>query len=103
LRPIDREAFVFLADMPWLAADFAHVLLRRAGRGDGLIRPAYRGRPGHPVLLRGAVLAALAAARGDEGPGRASGVQTRLLAADRRCIADVDRPTALARRIPRLR
>ena len=103
LRAIDREAFLFLADMPWLAGDQARHLLRRAEQGDDLVRPVHRGRPGHPVLLRGAALASLATARGDEGPGRAPAFRARLLPADRRCVADVDRPGALSRRIPRLR
>jgi molybdenum cofactor cytidylyltransferase len=103
LRPIDREAFVFLADMPWLAGDQARYLVRRIAQGDDLVRPIHRGRPGHPVLLRGAALASLATARGDEGPGRAPGLRPRLVPADRRCIVDVDRPGALTRRIPRLR
>jgi molybdenum cofactor cytidylyltransferase len=103
LRSVDREAFIFLADMPWLSGDLADLLLRRRAWGDRLVRPAYRGRLGHPVLLRGVALASLAVARGDEGPGRAFGFAARLLPADRRCIGDVDRPAALARRIPRLR
>ncbi|WP_019833437.1 nucleotidyltransferase family protein [Sphingomonas sp. PR090111-T3T-6A] len=103
LRPIDREALVFLADMPWLAEDQARHLLRRAAQGDDIVRPAYRGRPGHPVLLRGAALASLETARGDQGPGRALGLRARMVPADRRCVADVDRPGALTRRVPRLR
>jgi molybdenum cofactor cytidylyltransferase len=103
LRPIDRAAFVFLADMPWLPADLAAALLRQSGRGDRFLRPAYRGHPGHPVLLLGEALEALRRARADEGPGRGVGLPTRLLPADRRCVADVDRPAALARRVARLR
>ena len=102
LRPIDREAFVFLADMPWLADDMAGRLARAERRGTAILRPAWRGRPGHPVLLRGSVLASLAAARGDEGLGRESGARVVLLRSDRRCVADVDRPGALGRIPPRL-
>ena len=103
LRPIDREAFLFLADMPWLPADMAARLLGSGPGGAGIVRPAWRGRPGHPVLLRGCALAMLAQARGDEGPGRRDVACTALLPADRRCIADVDRPGALRRPPPRLR
>ncbi len=103
LRVIDRAAFVFLADMPWLPPEQAQILLRRARLGDDLVRPACRGRPGHPVLVRGRALAMLRTARGDEGLGRASGVRAKLLGADRRCVADVDRAGALGRRVARLR
>jgi len=103
LRPIDREVLVFLSDMPWLAPDMAARLVRDARQGDEIVRPVRRGRPGHPVLLRGRALASLASARGDEGPGRGRGYRTRLVPGDRRCIADVDRPAALSRPPARLR
>ncbi len=103
LRAIDREAFVFLADMPWLPGEMADRLVRSGPRGAAVVRPAWRGRPGHPVLLRGRALAMLAAAGGDEGPGRHGGAHVALLPADRRCVADVDRPVALGRAPPRLR
>jgi len=100
LRPIDRAAFVFLADMPWVPPELAGRLLRQANPGDTVIRPVCRGRPGHPVLLRKNMLAGMG---GDEGPGRGSGLRARLVASDRRCLADIDRPGALFRRVPRLR
>ncbi len=103
LRPIDREAFVFLADMPWLPVEMAGRLVRSAAKEAGVARPAWRGRPGHPVLLRGRALAMLAAAKGDEGPGRRGDARVALLPADRRCVADVDHPVALGRAPPRLR
>ncbi len=102
LRPIDREALIFLADMPWLPTDMASRLVRNGRRPDEIVRPAWRGRPGHPVLLRGRALASLAVSREDEGPGRGGGYRVALLQADRRCIADVDRPAALSRTPPRL-
>ena len=103
LRPIDREAFVFLADMPWLADDMASRLVRAGQGGAAILRPAWRDRPGHPVLLRGSALASLRAARGDEGPGRGRVTRVALLRSDRCCVSDVDRPTALGRIPPRLR
>jgi molybdenum cofactor cytidylyltransferase len=103
LRITDQAAFIFLADMPWLPIEQAHILVRRARRGEIFVRPACRGRPGHPVLVRGAALAMLRTARGDEGIGRASGLRVKLMAADRRCIADVDRASALGRSVARLR
>ncbi len=103
LRPIDREVFVFLADMPWLPAEMAGRLARSGPRGTGVVRPVCRGRPGHPVLLRGRALVMLAEARGDEGPGRRGDTRVALLQADRRCVADVDHLIALRRTPPRLR
>ncbi|WP_174274819.1 nucleotidyltransferase family protein [Sphingomonas bacterium] len=58
LRPIDREVAIFLADMP-----FARAPLRWAiGADRDAVRPVYRGRPGHPVLVRAAILRGLAIA-----------------------------------------
>ncbi|USI73001.1 NTP transferase domain-containing protein [Sphingomonas morindae] len=82
LWPIEREVLLFLADMP--AVD------PRAPRGAGdLLRPAWRGQPGHPVLLRGAARRRLGAARGDQGPGRGG---ARLVPGGRGCVRDCDRP-----------
>lgn len=102
LRPIDRAAFVFLADMPWLQPEAAQALTRIAAPQDAMVRPAYRGRPGHPVLLGRDGLRALSAMRGDEGPGRSLIKDVRLVRGSRRCIADVDRPAALRRAVARL-
>jgi molybdenum cofactor cytidylyltransferase len=103
LRPIDREALVLLADMPWIDPMMVRRLIRAARPGDELLRPVSDGRPGHPVLLRGRALTALGGARGDEGVGRGRGYRVRLLPADRRARADVDRPADLRRAPPRLR
>lgn len=103
LRPIDREALIFLADMPWLAPDMASRLVRSGDCDAAILRPSWRGRPGHPVLLRKEGLASLVTARGDEGPGRRTTARSALLKGDRGCLADVDHPAALARVIPRRR
>lgn len=103
LRPVDREAFVFLADMPWLPPELAARLAGQSWRGAEIVRPAWRGRPGHPVLLRGRALKELERARADEGPGRGGDYRVVLLPADRRAVADIDRPAALSRVQPRLR
>ena len=99
LRPIDRTVLLFLADMPWLDPRLAARLLRRPGT---IVRPVWRGRPGHPVLLRGDGIAALARAQGDHGPGRGRGLEAATIRADRRCVADRDRPMRGAARPPRL-
>ncbi|HET8612032.1 MAG TPA: nucleotidyltransferase family protein [Sphingomonas sp.] len=93
LRPVDREALLFLGDMPWLPPGLAARLIR-AGRNGEAVRPRWRGVPGHPVLLRGAALDALEEARGDEGL-RARGLAVRFLPADEGCIADIDTRRAL--------
>ena len=98
LRAIDRAVLLFLADMPWIDPRIAARLLRVPG---AIVRPAWRGRPGHPVLLRGAGILALADARGDHGPGRR--LPAVSVAADRRCVADHDRPSHRRTSPPRLR
>ena len=101
LRPIDREALVFLADMPWLSPRLAARLVGAARSGDGIVRPGWRRRPGHPVLLRGAALRRLSEAAGDAG---LRGVErARTVPSDRRCVADIDRPAGLTRIPPALR
>lgn len=49
------EAFlVFLADQPCIGPSIIDALIRafqQASPARGIVRPAYRGRPGHPVLI----------------------------------------------------
>jgi molybdenum cofactor cytidylyltransferase len=47
LRPIEREALIFLADMP-----FARAPRLRLSPHAEAARPQFEGRPGHPVLVR---------------------------------------------------
>jgi CTP:molybdopterin cytidylyltransferase MocA len=63
-------ALVLLGDQPEVRPDAirAVVAARRPG-GPPMLRAAYRGRPGHPVLLERALWAAAAGLRG-EGGGR---------------------------------
>ncbi len=100
LRPREREVLLFLADMPWIDPAAAARLVRVARGRDRIVRPAWRGRPGHPVLLRGAALDVLAHTRGDAGPGRKG---ARLTPGDARCVFDLDRPGRAGRRPPALR
>lgn len=62
LRPIEREALIFLADMPFARMPTG----ARLGAGRDAVRPLHRGAPGHPLLVRSAV-AARARLRGDQG------------------------------------
>ncbi len=98
LRPVDRAVLLFLGDMPWIDPRLAARLLRVPG---AVVRPAWRGRPGHPVVLRGDGIAALAGAHGDRGPAR--GLASVTVAADRRCTADRDHPARGRLPPPRLR
>jgi CTP:molybdopterin cytidylyltransferase MocA len=67
--PDDAEAaVVLLGDQPEVRADAIRALVaaRRPG-GPPMLRAAYRGRPGHPVLLERALWPAAAGLRGDGG------------------------------------
>lgn len=78
LRPIEREALIFLADMP-----FARAPRFRLPPGVEAVRPLFRGKPGHPMLVR-ARTAEARLGKGDKGlrgalrtsfvPGRAGHV-----------------------------
>jgi molybdenum cofactor cytidylyltransferase len=94
LMPYEREVLLFLGDMPWINPAAASRLVRAARSGDAVVRPAWRGRPGHPVLLRGPAVAALARSRGGRGPGREA---ARLVPGNASMIADVDRPGRVRR------
>jgi molybdenum cofactor cytidylyltransferase len=89
LRPIEREALIFLADMPYARAP----RLRLFG-GANAVRPRFRGLPGHPVLVQvAAARAALAA--GEAGLGRSLWMAYVPGRADH--LLDIDTPAALRR------
>lgn len=92
LRGSEREAFLFLADMPLVPPALASRLARSIRPGDRGVRPVWRGRPGHPVLLR-VPLATMPA--GDAGPGRAD--KFRTVPGPRGCVIDVDTRRTLGR------
>jgi molybdenum cofactor cytidylyltransferase len=89
LRPIEREVLIFLADMP-----FARAPRLRLQPGMEAVRPRFRGRPGHPVLLR-ADRAKARLGQGDEGPGRA--LRTAFVPGTTAHLLDIDTPAALRR------
>ena len=62
LRPIEREALVFLGDMPFARAPQG----LRLPPGAAAVRPVVNGQPGHPLLVRTAAARALPI-RGDRG------------------------------------
>ena len=88
LRPIEREALIFLGDMP-----FATVPPQlRLPPGFAAIRPAFCGRPGHPLLVRVAAARALSFA-GDRG--LAGQAPTATVPGTIGNVLDVDRRVAL--------
>ena len=89
LRPIEREALVFLGDMPFARAPRT---LRRA-RADAT-RPHFCGRPGHPMLIL-ASAARKALLAGDAGLG--GKLKTTFVRGDAGNILDIDTTAMLAR------
>ncbi len=66
-----RAVVVLLGDMPEVDAPLVQQLVATwRATGASIVRPAYAGQPGNPVLFSAEHFPALAAARGDEG-GRA--------------------------------
>ncbi|NIJ09064.1 molybdenum cofactor cytidylyltransferase [Sphingomonas vulcanisoli] len=92
LRPVDHEAVIFLADMP-----FARSGRHRLTAGCDALRPIWAGQPGHPVLVR------TAAIRGWTVPSEAGLAalldrrQIAEVAGSEGCIIDIDTPAALRR------
>ena len=104
LEPTDaRAALVMLVDLPDVRADVHARVLAAAHEAGGdlarvLVRAAYDGRPGHPVLLGREHWAAIRqAAVGDRGArGLLDGPGTTLVeCGDLATGLDVDRPTDL--------
>lgn len=52
LRGNEREAFVFLGDMPVIARAICNRLTKASAAKYKAVRPSFRGAPGHPVLIR---------------------------------------------------
>jgi len=87
LRPIEREALIFLADMP-----FARAPRLRLPPGADAVRPRFQGRPGHPVLVR-AQPARLALGQGNTG--LAGALRTMFVPGTAAHLLDIDTPAAL--------
>lgn len=93
LRPIERDAFIFLGDMPQVDPGMAARLVRQPGKAR-ITRPRHRGIPGHPVLARG--IRSLPPGRGDAGLGGGGG-QVTWVRSGGHATADIDRRRDLAR------
>jgi len=89
LRPVEREALIFLADMP-----YAYAPRLRLPLGAMAVRPHFRGLPGHPVLVR-VVAAKAALAQGEVGLGRSLRMAYVPGGVDH--LVDIDTPAALRR------
>jgi molybdenum cofactor cytidylyltransferase len=88
LRSIERDAFVYLGDMPGIAPGEARRLIRANHRGGGMVRPRYRGTPGHPVLA--CRVQTIPIGHDDRG-FRPDPAHIRWIAGGPACVADVDR------------
>jgi len=72
LKPSCEAFMVFLADMPDISPNLCNRLLEvHAGTSDGhsIVRPTYRGQPGHPVLFSAKHIETLSKLAGDQGAG----------------------------------
>jgi molybdenum cofactor cytidylyltransferase len=94
LRPVERDAFLFLGDMPGVDPTAAARLVRRLRPGIHIARPRYRGVPGHPVLAR--AIRTVKLPGGDAGL-RADPPTVAWIEGGSACTVDVDRAADLAR------
>ena len=95
---LDDAVVVTLVDLPDAGADVVRRILASGHGPDALVRAAYDGRPGHPVLLGRSHWAGVAAsAQGDQGAREYFRTQppTSCECGDLASGRDVDRPEDL--------
>ncbi|HEX2049484.1 MAG TPA: nucleotidyltransferase family protein [Actinomycetota bacterium] len=94
LGPHVDAAAILLGDQPRLPPDVMRAVVDAHARGDAaVVRPSYRGVPGHPVIATRAAWPALTAVAGDAGARTAmdaARVDVRVLDVDMDAPADVD-------------
>lgn len=96
LRSVDRQAFVYLGDMPGHDLALPRKMAGMLRVGVDAVRPRHEAVPGHPVLVRTSVLKA--SVRNGRGSAPvASGWRMRWIEAGPDCIADIDSQPDLAR------
>ena len=97
--PGHAHAFVALADMPFIEAATLRRLRGLVGPGR-IVRPMFRGRPGHPVGFAEDHFEALSRLRGDEGAREVVAANPRALVTlwtdDTGVTRDIDEPPAAA-------
>ncbi|MGE7991107.1 nucleotidyltransferase family protein [Pseudomonas sp. NPDC089554] len=86
---------VFLADMPFIQPATVHALLAQAA-AERICRPAWQGRPGHPVVFGRAFWPALCELQGDNGARAVLASQPQALLTleleDPGVLQDIDHP-----------
>ena len=92
IRPVDREVLLYLGDMPLIPS-----ARRWRLAGADAMRPSVDGRPGHPVLIRAALLRG-ARLEGDRGLAPLlAGRRVRTVPGGPSALLDLDTPQAFAR------
>jgi molybdenum cofactor cytidylyltransferase len=94
LRQTEREALIFLGDMPAIPSAIGLRLAKAPVAGIKAVRPSYRGQPGHPVLIRdiGTVRDRL-----EQGKPPFHRDEVRHIETGRWAVLDIDRPGDLRR------
>ena len=73
MDPASEAFLVLLADQPGIGPEIINTLIRAFRQADperGIVRPVYRGRPGHPVLIGVQYLKEALQLQGDVGARR---------------------------------
>jgi molybdenum cofactor cytidylyltransferase len=99
-KPDVDGALVMLADMPLITAAHINQLVEAfdAARGQNIIRAAYNGHPGNPVVIPRPLFYALSQLTGDKSGQdilKTSGFPLSLVEIGHAAIADIDTPEAL--------
>lgn len=93
---------VGLADMPWIRTDTIHQIIAHIRElEDAIIRPSFKGEPGHPVGFSGNFLEELKTLSGDVGAKRVLSQNGNkivdLPVTDEAILRDVDTPDQIRR------
>ena len=94
--------FVALADMPWLKTETLELLVSKmSSLNQGVLRPSFNGKAGHPVGFTHHYIKSLSQLKGDEGARNLIESEKANLnlieVCDAGVLQDVDRPEHLIR------